>query len=176
MFPNTLSQHISIWGVFPDRTAANQAVNLLECRGIRKSQIEMEQRLSDATPGFDWSRAIYVRVPEGIIGGFAGGGLLGALLAFGLARGVPGFLGLAFFTLSGMLVGAVMGSIIGLLSARLDPLFETSESPTDEIAIGVQCSSPESEKRSKIVFQQSGATSIATVARIQPLMQNAEAG
>ena len=158
-----MSQRVSIWGVFPDQIAAGTALTLLESDGFGQSQIAIEKRFRDALAGFDWSQAIYVRLPEGIVAGFAGGGLLAALIACIVARGLPPILPAAFLICLGSVVGTVLGAFTGMIVARYETR-KKDQLPEDKISIGVLCFDSEAEDRAKVAFQRAGAATIDTVA------------
>lgn len=154
---------VSIWAIFPDYTKAVQAINLLECIGFRQNQIAIKTNVKEVQQHFDWTQAIYQRVPEGIIGGVVLGGMAGISLAIALSRGFPLILFLTICMVTGMLCGAVMGAFCGLVYARVESHFwkDRKEAP-EKVAIGVRCASAEAEDRSKEAFMKIGATSIAT--------------
>ena len=156
-----MSQHVSIWGVFPDQAAAGQALTLLESTGFGQSQIAIEKRFRAALAGFEWSQAIYVRLPEGIVGGFIGGGLLTALTCFVVARGLPPVLPMLALACLGCVAGSILGAFIGMLVARYEA---TQGAPEDgnKVSIGVLCFDPQSQDRARVAFREAGAATIGT--------------
>lgn len=156
-----MSQHVSIWGVFPDQAAAGQALTLLESTGFRQSQIAIEKRFRAALAGFEWSQAIYVRLPEGIVAGFAGGGVLTALVCLIVARGIPPIFPMAALTCVGCVVGTILGAFTGMMVARYETLPGKADE-SDKISIGVLCFDPQSESRAKTALKEAGADIIDT--------------
>lgn len=152
-------QNVSIWGVFADQAKAGQALVLLESDGFRHGQIAIEKKFKDALAGFTRSQAVYVRIPEGIVAGFAGGGLLAAILCLIAARGVP-----PLFLMAGLIcVGSVLGTILGAFGGMLVARFETRRPEPeneDRISIGVLCFDERSEDRAKVALQRAGAAII----------------
>lgn len=159
-----MSKPVSIWGVFPDQLAAGEALHLLECGGFGESQIAIDKRFREAVAGIQWAQAMYVRLPEGIIAGFAGGGLLCAVISLLISRGIPPLLPTAFFICLGMLIGTVLGAFTGMLIARFESMSTKSDTHADGISIGVFCFDQGSEQRAKKALQRAGAAAIDTIA------------
>jgi hypothetical protein len=158
-----MTQKVSIWGIFPDHSRAVQALTLLESGGFGLSEIAIEKQFKRALAGFDWSEAIYVRLPEGIVAGFAGGGLLAALIGCIVARGIPPMFPLIALTCLGCVAGAIVGAFAGMIVARLE---SSQDLPADDpISIGVLCLDLASEDRAKGVFRVAGAAAIDTQSR-----------
>ncbi|HEY3742730.1 MAG TPA: hypothetical protein VGL53_22950 [Bryobacteraceae bacterium] len=134
-------------------------MTLLESTGFRQSQIAIEKRFRAALAGFDWSQAIYVRLPEGIVAGFAGGGLLTALACLIIARGIPPIFPMAALTSVGCVVGTILGAFAGMMLARFETMPGHADN-SDHISIGVLCFDSQSEDRAKTALQEAGADTI----------------
>ena len=155
------SQPVFIWGVFPDQAKAGAALNKLEEHGFLQSQIAIQKRFKAALMGFDWSHALYTRLPEGVVIGFVGGCFLAVLAAFILAKGVPPLLPLAFLVAFLSIAGTMIGGFLGFSYACIEPLFQKGNGISeDAISIGVRCSDLQSEVHAKQAFENSGAASI----------------
>ena len=158
-----MSNQVSIWGVFEDQVSAGEALSLLEFGGFHQSQIAIQKRFKGALGSFDWGQAIYVRLPEGIVLGFAGGGLLCAAIAVAVSRGMPHVIPAALFICVGSVIGTVLGAFTGMIIAK----FETSHDRPSEagnISIGVLCVDSEAEDRAKVALHKAGASTVETIA------------
>lgn len=154
------AQPVSIWGVFPDQSAAGNALGRLERLGFSQNQIAIEKRFGDAL-GIDWTHVFYVRLPEGIVTGFLGGGLVAVVASCLIAKGIPQLVPTAILMIAGMFVGTAIGGLAGFAYASFERLFKTPESdPEDGISIGVRCFDQESEFLAKEAFEQTGAATI----------------
>ena len=154
-----MSQH-QIWGVFDNQVAAGEALSLLESGGFGQSQIAIEKRFREALSGFVWSQILYVRLPEGIVLGFAGGGLLCALICVLASRGMPPVFPAAAFICVGSVVGTILGACAGMVVAKLESNRLERENQQDRISIGVLCTDPVAEAKAKFALQKAGAATI----------------
>lgn len=154
-----MTQPVSIWGVFPSSEGATKALSLLERYGFRQPQIAIEKTFRRALSGFDWEHALYVRLPEGIVTGFAAGTVIGGILGLIATKGSPMVLPMALFLLLGMILGTVLGALTGLIYARVEPWlgWETSKEGAGEFAVGVQCDNLESEVQARTALEEAGA-------------------
>lgn len=154
-----MTQPISIWGVFQSSESATRALNLLERSGFREPQIAVEKTFRHALARFDWEHALYVRLPEGIVTGFAAGSVIGALTGLLVTNGSPQLLPMALFLLLGMILGTVLGALAGLVYARLEPWLDPSSETNagGEFAVGVQCDNLESEVQARSALEEAGA-------------------
>ena len=151
-----------IWANFTDIPSATKALARLQQLGFGSGQIAVQKRFQDALSGVDWSHTFYVRLPEGIVGGFAAGAVAAILLSFYMSRGFPQLLSFAAFTVGGMLLGAMLGALCGFAYALAEPMFRPSEESANEnsISIGVQCLTVEAESQVREEMQQLGAWSL----------------
>jgi hypothetical protein len=154
-----MTQPVSIWGVFPSSEGATKALNLLERYGFRQPQIAIEKTFRRALSSFDWEHALYVRLPEGIVTGFAAGTVIGGILGLIATKGSPLLLPMALFLLLGMILGTVLGALTGLIYARVEPWLNsnTSKEGAGEFAVGVQCDNLESEVQARTALEEAGA-------------------
>lgn len=155
-----MTQPVSIWGVFPNSEGATKALSLLERSGFRQPQIAIEKTFRRALSGFDWEHALYVRLPEGIVTGFAAGTVVGGIVGLIATKGSPLLLPMALFLLLGMILGTVLGALAGLIYARIEPWLGSGTSNVEaagEFAVGVQCDNLESEVQARTALEEAGA-------------------
>ena len=154
-----MTQPVSIWGIFPSCEGASKALNLLERSGFRQKQIAVEKAFRSSGASFSWEHALYVRLPEGIVTGFAAGSVIGGLAGLIASKGEPSLLPMALFLLFGMIMGTIIGALLGLIYARVEPWLSRSSAAveTDEFAVGVECESLESEVQARTALEQAGA-------------------
>ena len=157
-----MAQHVSVWGLFPDQVTAGEALTLLESTGFRQGQIAIEKRFRKALAGFEWSQAIYVRLPEGIVAGFVCGGLLSLLACFVIGRGVPPLFPTAVLSCVGCVAGTILGAFTGMIWARYETRIG-SQDDGDGISIGVLCFDASAEDRAKTALRKAGAKTIGTL-------------
>ncbi len=94
-------QQQTVWGIFDEHAATHE-------------------RLRDTVVSNAWSQAVYSRLPEGIVLGFAGGGLLCALICVLASRGLPPVFPAAVFICIGSVAGTILGAFAGVIVARLE--------------------------------------------------------
>ena len=73
---------------------------------------------------FDWSRALYIRLPEGLVTGFMSGTVGSLSIAILFGKGHPEPLTLAAIVAGGMLGGSILGCLGGLLYAAVESLVQ----------------------------------------------------
>lgn len=154
-----MTQPVSIWGVFPSSESATKALTLLERYGFRQPQIAIEKTFQNALSRFDWEHALYVRLPEGIVTGFAAGTVIGGAAGLIATKGQALMLPMALFLLLGMVMGTVLGALVGLLYARVEPWLGSSDKDeaAGEFAVGVQCDNLQSEVQARNALEEAGA-------------------
>jgi hypothetical protein len=157
------AQPVALWGVFTSPTAASRVLHRLKVVGFGQRQIAIQKDFRQSWLASARSHAIYQRVPEGIVSGFLGGGLLGALGALVVSKGSLDLFPLVLLSAVCSVVGSVVGAITGLIYASLEPLVkDVLELEGADISIGVRCAGWEDEVRAKEIFQQAGGANITT--------------
>jgi hypothetical protein len=72
---------------------------------------------------------LYIRVPEGILGGFMFAPLIALVVACMLSRGIPSPLAAAAMILGGVMAGVFAGVVWGLLRAAWEALPRNAQLP-----------------------------------------------
>ncbi len=92
----------------------------------------LSSRQNAAQLRFNWSRALYTRLPEGLVTGFMGGTVGSLLTAILISKGHPEPLTVAAIAVGGMTGGSILGILGGLLYAAVESVFRTVESSVEE--------------------------------------------
>ena len=168
------------YGIYPDRTAFDRALEGLRAAGFRNSDISAILPERDQTAR-DLAHQINTKTPEGIATGAstgaAVGGVLGWLVGIG-ALAIPGLgpfvaAGPIMAALGGMGAGAAVGGLTGALVGMGIPEYEAKiyEGKLKEgnVLIAVHTEDSDERTRAKQIFKDCGAdvdvTSEANVPR-----------
>ena len=120
----------AVYGIYPDRTAAEAAVDQLIAADFRKEDISVLMQNNEGTKDFAHDKS--TKAPEGtttgVVAGGAVGGTLGLLAGIG-ALAIPGVgpfiaAGPIMGTLAGIGSGGLVGGIIGALVGMGIPEYE----------------------------------------------------
>jgi hypothetical protein len=165
-------KNTSVFGIYPDRTAVEEALAHLRSAGFRNADISV--LFPDNKGTKDFAHEKNTKAPEGATtGGIAGGiagGVLGGLIGAG-ALAIPG-LGLLFA--AGPIVAAMagagavgtVGGIVGALVGMGIPEYEAKryEGRIREglVLLSVHCDNSEWVKRAKGILVDTGAQDIAS--------------
>jgi len=165
-------KNTAVFGIYPDRVAAEEAVSNLRSAGFRSTDISV---LLPENPGTkDFAHEKHTKAPEGAAtGGFAGGlagGVLGWLTGIG-ALTIPGLgpliaAGPIVAALAGAGAFGALGGIMGAMAGIGIPEYEARryEGRIREggVLLSVHCDTREWVKRAKQILSESGAQDIAS--------------
>jgi hypothetical protein len=163
----------SLFGLYADRSSADDAVNLLLDSGFEMTDISLLVPENLGTKDFGYEK--HTKAPEGaLVGGGSGafiGGAVGWLAGMG-ALAVPG-IGLAaagpvMGMLGGIGAGSILGGLAGAISGASVPEYEAKRYEgrvrKGAILLSVHCDTPERCKYAQKVLRQTGAERIASAA------------
>jgi hypothetical protein len=165
-------KNIAVFGIFPHRTAAEEAVDHLRAAGFRSTDVSV--LFSDNRGTKDFAHEKNTKAPEGAttgaVAGFISGGVLGWLTGIG-ALAIPGIgpliaAGPIVAALAGAGAVGVVGGIVGGLVGVGIPEYEAKryEGRVREgsVLMSVHCDNSDWVKRAKEVLTQAGAQDIGS--------------
>jgi hypothetical protein len=164
-------KNTAVFGIYPDRIRAGEAVDRLMDSGFRTEDISV--LMQDNVGTKDFAHEKHTKAPEGtttgVVAGGAIGGTLGLLAGIG-ALAIPGLgpfiaAGPIMATLAGIGSGGVVGGIIGALVGMGIPEFEAKRYEgrikDGGILVSVHCDDSEWVTRAKDILKQTGAEDVA---------------
>jgi hypothetical protein len=167
-------KNMAVFGIYSDRTHAEEAVDALRWAGFRNSDVSA--LLPDNVGTKDLAHEKNTKAPEGAAtGGISGGvvgGALGWLAGIG-ALAVPGFgpfiaAGPIMGALAGAGVGGSVGGLIGALIGMGIPEYEAKRYDgrvrEGGILLSVHCDNSDWVKRAKDILRNSGGDYISASA------------
>src|SRR5947209_1608566 len=147
-------KNTAVYGIYPDRTMAENAVDRLLAQGFRNEDISV--MLQDNVGTKDFAHEKHTKAPEGTATGAAAGatvgGTLGLLAGIG-ALAIPGLgpfiaAGPIMATLAGIGSGAVVGGVVGALIDRKSTRLNSSHA---NISYAVFCLK---KKKDRVVLRE----------------------
>lgn len=161
----------AVFGIFPTRGQAEEAVDRLLAGGFRNEDISV--LLQDNVGTKDFAHEKHTKAPEGTAAGVVTGGViggtLGALLGIGILA-VPGLgpliaAGPVIATLTGIGSGGVVGGFIGALVGMGIPEYEAKRYEgrikAGGVLLSVHCDDADWVAKAKDILRSSGAEDIA---------------
>ena len=165
-------KNTAVYGIYPNRTAAENAVDRLLEAGFRNEDISV--LLQDNAGTKDFAHDKDTKAPEGtttgVITGGAIGGTLGLLAGIG-ALAIPGLgpfiaAGPIMGTLAGLGSGGAIGGVIGALIGMGIPEYEAKryEGRVKEggILLSVHCDSSDWVSKAKDLLKHTGADDVSS--------------
>jgi len=165
-------KNTAVYGIYPNRAAAEDAVDRLLAAGFRNEDISV--LLQDNAGTKDFAHEKDTKAPEGtttgVLTGGAIGGTLGLLAGIG-ALAIPGLgpfiaAGPIMGTLAGIGSGGALGGIIGALVGMGIPEYEAKryEGRVKEggILLSVHCDNSDWVGRAKDLLKQTGAEDVSS--------------
>jgi hypothetical protein len=165
-------KNTAVFGIYPTRAHAEEAVDALRTAGFRNSDISA--LLPDNVGTKDFAHEKNTKAPEGTTTGATTGGLLGGALGWLAGIGslaIPGVgpliaAGPIMGALAGVGVGGAVGGMIGALVGMGMPEYEAKRYEgrvkNGGILLSVHCDSSEWVKRAKEILKETGAEDLAT--------------
>src|SRR2546423_1887795 len=165
-------KNIAVFGIFRDRTHAEEALDALRAAGFRNSDVSA--LLPDNVGTKDLAHEKNTKAPEGVATGGVSGGVVGGALGWLAGIGALAIPGLGPFIAAGpimaALAGAGAGSVVGGLTGALVgmgiPEYEAKryEGRIKEGGILLSVHSDDSEwaKKAKDMLQRSGAQDVSS--------------
>ena len=165
-------KNTAVYGIYPNRGAAEAAVDQLIAAGFRNEDISV--LLQDNVGTKDFAHEKNTKAPEGTttgaVAGGAVGGTLGLLAGIG-ALAIPGLgpliaAGPIMATLAGIGSGGLVGGIVGALAGMGIPEYEAKryEGRIKEggILLSVHSDNSEWTSKAKDILKQTGAEDVAS--------------
>jgi len=165
-------KNIAVYGIFPDRFAAESAITEIKMRGFRSSDVSV--LFSDEVSGKEFAHEKSTKAPEGsAVGAGSGaviGGALGWLAGIG-ALAIPGIGPMiaagpivALFAGAGLggAVGGITGGLIGLGMPEYEAKRFEGMISKGGVLLSIHCDNNEWVKKAKDVLKEFGATDIAS--------------
>jgi hypothetical protein len=165
-------KNTAVFGIFRDRTHAEEAVDTLLDNGFRSEDISV--LLPDNVGTKDFAHEKNTKAPEGVTTGAASGAVIGGTLGLLAGIGALAIPGVGPFIAAGPIMGAlagagtvgVVGGIIGALVGMGIPEYEAKRYEgmvkAGHVLLSVHCDNSEWVRRAKDLLSQSGAENIAS--------------
>jgi hypothetical protein len=165
-------KNTAVFGIFPDRTAVEEAVEHLRSAGFRSTDVSV--LFPDNKGTKDFAHEKNTKAPEGATTGGLAGGIAGGVLGWLTGIGALAIPGLGPLVAAGPIVAALagagavgtLGGIVGALVGMGIPEYEAKryEGRIREggILVSVHCDSSDWIKRAKEVMEQTGGQEIAS--------------
>jgi hypothetical protein len=161
----------SVFGIYPSRMAAENAVDALISAGFTSHDISV--LLPDSPSTRDLAHEKHTKAPEGTTAGVAAGGAVGGTLGLLAGIGALAIPGLGPFiaagpimaTLAGLGAGGAVGGLVGALSGMGIPEYEAKryEGRVKEggVLLSAHCDTSSEIKTAKDVLARTGAKDIS---------------
>lgn len=165
-------KNTAVFGIYRDRTQAEEAVDALRGAGFRNSDVSA--LLPDNVGTKDFAHEKTTKAPEGTTTGATSGGVVGGALGWLAGIGALAIPGVGPFiaagpimgALAGVGVGGAVGGLIGALVGMGIPEYEAKryEGRVKEggILLSVHCDNSEWVKRAKDILRDTGADDVAS--------------
>lgn len=165
-------KNTAVFGIFPDRLAAEEAVEHLRGAGFRSTDISV--LFAENQGSKDFAHEKNTKAPEGVTAGAVAGGITGGVLGWLTGIGALAIPGLGPFIAAGPIVAALagagavgtLGGIIGALAGMGIPEYEAKryEGRIREggVLLSVHCDSADWVKMARKTLSDSGAQDIAS--------------
>jgi hypothetical protein len=165
-------KNTAVFGIFPDRSAVEEAVEHLRSAGFRSTDVSV--LFPDNKGTKDFAHEKNTKAPEGATTGGVAGGIAGGVLGWLTGIGALAIPGLGPLVAAGPIVAALagagavgtLGGIVGALVGMGIPEYEAKryEGRIREggILVSVHCDSSDWIKRAKEVMEQTGGQEIAS--------------
>jgi hypothetical protein len=167
-----MAKNIAVYGIFRNRSQAEDAVDRLRAAGFRTEDISV--LLPENAGTKDFAATKHTKAPEGTAAGATAGGVVGGTLGLLAGIGAIAIPGLGPFIAAGPIMGAlagvgaggVVGGIVGALVGMGIPEYEAKryEGRMKEggILMSVHADNSDWKDRAEVVLQQAGAEDISS--------------
>lgn len=167
-----MANNTSVFGIYPSRSAAEEAVDALRRSGFRNTDISA--LFPDNAGTKDFAHEKNTKAPEGAATGAASGAVVGGVLGWLSGIGMLAIPGIGPLIAAGPIVSAlagagavgVVGGIVGALAGMGIPEYEAKRYEGrvkhGGILLSVHCDSHDWVKRAEEIFKRTGAEDIAS--------------
>lgn len=167
-----MAKNTSVFGIYPSRSAAEEAVDALRRAGFRNTDISA--LLPDNAGTKDFAHEKNTKAPEGAATGATSGAVVGGVLGWLSGIGMLAIPGIGPLLAAGPIVSAlagagavgVVGGIVGALVGMGIPEYEAKRYEGrvkhGGVLLSVHCDSQDWIKRAEEIFKRTGAEDIAS--------------
>jgi hypothetical protein len=164
--------NISVFGIYPDPTSVEEAVEQMKAAGFRSTDISVLSAENLGSKDFGHER--HTKAPEGAVAGGGLGAVVGATAGWLAGAGaffIPGLepvavAGPVMGMLSGMGAGVTVGGLMGAAVGAGSPEYEAKRYEgrirRGGILVSVHCDNPEWAKTARNLLKRTGARDIAS--------------
>lgn len=173
-----MSKKTAVFGIYPDRFQAENAVTMLKSAGYRNSDISVLLPDRNGSGGLGHEKGS--KAPEGsAVGAGAGaavGGVLGWLAGVG-ALSIPGIgpfiaAGPIMGLLAGVSIGGAVGGMTGALIGLGIPEYKAKRYEgmirAGKVLLSVHCDNPEWESKARRFLEETGANDVSASSESAP--------
>jgi hypothetical protein len=165
-------KNMSVFGIFPTRVNAEEAVDALRAGGFRNTDISA--LFPDNVGTKDFAHEMHTKAPEGTAAGATSGAVLGGVLGWLAGIGALAIPGVGPLIAAGPILGALagagamgaVGGIVGALVGMGIPEYEAKRYEgrikTGGILLSVHCDGSEWIGKAKDILKHAGAEDIAS--------------
>ncbi len=164
-------KNTAVFGIYPTRTHAEEAVDALRAGGFRNTDISA--LFPDNSGSKDFAHEMHTKAPEGTATGATSGAVLGGVLGWLVGIGALAIPGIGPFIAAGPIVAALagagavgaLGGIVGALVGLGIPEYEAKRYEgrikSGGILLSVHCDSSDWVAKAKDILKHSGAEDVA---------------
>ena len=165
-------KNMSVFGIFPTRVNAEEAVDALRAGGFRNTDISA--LFPDNVGTKDFAHEMHTKAPEGTAAGATSGAVLGGVLGWLAGIGALAIPGVGPLIAAGPILGALagagaigaVGGIVGALVGMGIPEYEAKRYEgrvkTGGILLSVHCDSSDWIGKARDILKHSGAEDVAS--------------
>lgn len=165
-------KNTAVFGLYPNRTAVEEAVEHIRSAGFRSTDISV--LFPDNAGTKDFAHEKNTKAPEGVTTGVVSGGIAGGVLGWLTGIGALAIPGLGPFIAAGPIVAALagagaigtLGGIIGALAGMGIPEYEAKRYEgrirDGGVLLSVHCDTSDWVKRAKDILHQTGGQDVAS--------------
>src|SRR6476661_6677118 len=177
-------KNTAVFGIYPNRTSAESAVDALKAANFRNSDISV--LLPEGAGTKDFAHEKHTKAPEGATTGAGTGAILGGTLGWLTGIGALAIPGLGPFiaagpimaALAGAGVGGAVGGIVGALVGMGIPEYEAKRYEgrikKGGILLSVHSDNSEWTKRAKEILERTGAEDVSSTGETKGDIQNTD--
>jgi hypothetical protein len=175
-----MAENIAVFGIYPNRTMVEKAVEELKEAGFRHTDISVLFPADDAQESGEFAVEKETKAPEGIAAGGGTGAVFGGTLGWLVGIGSLAIPGLGPFIAAGPVVaalagagaGGLVGGITGALVGMGIPEYEANlyegRIKKGEILLSIHADNDEWSNKGKAILERTGAEDIGTRGEIGP--------
>lgn len=164
-------KHIAVFGIYPERTQVEDAIDALRDAGFRNTDISI--LFPENVGSKDFAHEKHTKAPEGAVKGAGSGAVIGGALGWLAGIGAIAIPGLGPFLAAGPIVailagigfGGAVGGVAGALIGFGMPEYEAKRYEgrirKGSILFSVHTDSSEWAKRAKLILERTGAEDIS---------------